>query len=183
MLVGGMKALQQDLSYPEKARKAGIEGKVVVEVVVDKTGSIRDLTVKQSDNELLTEAALRAVKEQTFEPGNREDGERVPVRITLPVTFRLSGKPTSAMSSPAGVTEALLIRIEKDGSIIVNGSETPISRVQTVIRDHLSNYEGQKALAIRVESGTSPERVRQVQKEVRALLQKGHISRILYSSI
>jgi TonB family protein len=192
MLVGGMKALQLDLSYPEKARKAGIEGQVVLEVVVDRTGSIRDLTVKQSDNELLREAALQAVKEQTFEPGHREDGERVPVRITLPVTFKLPGNSTSAKAGPSsslpgvtvhGVTEGLPILIRVDGSIIVDGDETSISRLQQVVRNHLSTFEDQKAFVVRVESGASPERVRKVQEEIQPLLQKGHVSRTLYSTI
>jgi TonB family protein len=192
MLVGGMKALQLDLSYPEKARKAGIEGQVVLEVVVDRTGSIRDLTVKQSDNELLREAALQAVKEQTFEPGHREDGERVPVRITLPVTFKLPGNSTSAKAGPSsslpgvtvhGVTEGLPILIRVDGSIIVDGDETSISRLQQVVRNHLSTFEDQKAFVVRVESGASPERVRKVQEEIQPLLQEGHVSRTLYSTI
>ncbi|PSQ93360.1 MAG: energy transducer TonB, partial [Bacteroidetes bacterium QH_2_63_10] len=95
-----MKALQESITYPEMAKEAGIEGRVIVQFVVDKTGSVTKPTVAQGAHELLNKAALAAVKEQTFEPG-RKEGEPVPVQMSLPVTFRLDDGSTEGSSEPS----------------------------------------------------------------------------------
>jgi len=87
-LVGGMKALQQSVEYPEFAKKAGIEGRVIVQFVVDEQGDVQDPKVTRGVHKLLNEEAIRAVKEQKFKPG-KQRGQAVKVQMSLPVTFRL----------------------------------------------------------------------------------------------
>lgn len=87
-LIGGMKSLQQSVEYPEFAQKAGIEGRVIVQFVVDEKGNVQDLKVTRGVHKLLNEEAIRAVKEQKFKPG-KQRGEAVKVQMSLPVTFRL----------------------------------------------------------------------------------------------
>ena len=87
-LVGGMKALQQSVEYPEFAKKSGIEGRVIVQFVVDEQGNVQEPQVTRGVHELLNEEAIRAVKEQTFKPG-KQRGQAVKVQMSLPVTFRL----------------------------------------------------------------------------------------------
>ena len=87
-LVGGMKALQQSVEYPEFAKKSGIEGRVIVQFVVDEQGNVQEPQVTRGVHKLLNEEAIRAVKEQTFKPG-KQRGQAVKVQMSLPVTFRL----------------------------------------------------------------------------------------------
>ena len=97
-LIGGLAALQERVEYPEFARRAGIEGQVVVQFVVTETGGVVDPVVLRSPHDMLTEASIAAVRGLRFEPG-REDGEAVPVRFAVPVTFRLPGSDTPTESS------------------------------------------------------------------------------------
>ncbi|MGB3542898.1 energy transducer TonB [Rubrivirga sp.] len=87
-LIGGLAALQAAVEYPEFARRAGIEGQVVVQFVVDERGNVVDPVVLRSPNELLSEAALEAVRASRFTPGQQR-GRPVKVRFAVPVTFRL----------------------------------------------------------------------------------------------
>ena len=85
-LVGGLGAIRPE--YPEYARRAGVEGTVVVRFVVDERGRVVDPVVARSPNDLLSQAALDAVREIRFTPGQQR-GRPVKVRFAVPVTFRL----------------------------------------------------------------------------------------------
>lgn len=85
---GGVKALQNEVNYPDFARKAGIEGRVFVQFVVDKQGNVVQPKVKKGVHELLDEEALRAVKKLDCKPGMQR-GDPVKVRMSLPVFFKL----------------------------------------------------------------------------------------------
>jgi TonB family protein len=84
-----------EAEYPEKARKAGIEGQTVVEALVDVDGSIADARVyASSGNSLLDQAAVAAAMEATFNPATQR-GRPVRVWVSLPFRFRLDdGKKT-----------------------------------------------------------------------------------------
>ncbi|MFB6248176.1 MAG: energy transducer TonB [Salinibacter sp.] len=85
---GGVKALQQKVEYPDFARKAGIEGRVFVQFVVNEKGKVTQPKVTRGVHKLLNEEALRAVKQLDCKPGMQR-GDPVKVRMSLPVTFRL----------------------------------------------------------------------------------------------
>lgn len=87
-LKGGMRALQESVEYPEFAKKAGIEGRVIVTFVVNEQGNVQNPKVTRGVHKLLNEEAIKAVKEQSFTPG-KQRGEAVKVEMSLPVTFRL----------------------------------------------------------------------------------------------
>ncbi len=70
------------------ARRAEIEGKVVIEAVVDKQGNIIDAFVKKGIGGGLDEVALDAVKNTKFHPGMQR-GKPVIVRISIPIKFVL----------------------------------------------------------------------------------------------
>jgi protein TonB len=86
---GGLSALYENLEYPRAARQAGVEGRVVLQFIVRPDGSVEDVTVLKGVNRWLDKAAIEAVKETEFTPGRQRD-RAVPVRMTLPVTFRLN---------------------------------------------------------------------------------------------
>lgn len=86
--IGGLEGLQGRVVYPEMARRAGIEGTVFVQFVVDEQGNPSEITVVRGIGGGADEAAMRAVQQTRFEPG-RQRGQPVKVRMSLPVRFRL----------------------------------------------------------------------------------------------
>ncbi|MDX1672498.1 MAG: energy transducer TonB [Balneolaceae bacterium] len=87
-LIGGLSALQQKIRYPERARRAGIEGRVVVQFIVNTDGEVENPRVVRGIGGGCDEESLRAVKASRFNPG-RQRGEPVRVQFSLPVVFKL----------------------------------------------------------------------------------------------
>ena len=85
---GGLVALHREIQYPEAAKDSGIEGRVVVQFVVDKQGNVVEPSVVKGIGGGCDEEALRAVQAMTFTPG-RHNGEPANVRLTLPISFQL----------------------------------------------------------------------------------------------
>ena len=91
---GGMAELMRFLSrntkYPDECRKNNIQGKSYIGFIVDKNGTIRDVSVvKTSGNDLLDAEAIRVVKSMPAWIPGKQGGEAVNVRYTLPVNYRL----------------------------------------------------------------------------------------------
>ncbi len=84
----GLRQLQSRIQYPEMARRAGIEGTVFVQFVVDENGNVNNPVCARDPGGNTCEEALRAVREAKFKPG-RQRGKPVKVRFSLPVRFRL----------------------------------------------------------------------------------------------
>ncbi len=89
VLIGGAGAIYQYLKYPEIARRAGIEGRVIVQFIIDQEGNVVDPVVVRGIGGGCDEAALEAAKHLKFTPG-RQRGRPVKVRYSLPIIFRLS---------------------------------------------------------------------------------------------
>jgi protein TonB len=90
---GGDKAyldyIKKNMRYPEEAKKKGIEGRVLVQCVIEKDGSHNSYKVIKSADSLLNEEAIRIVKGMPkWIPGN-DWGETKRVRYTMPITFKL----------------------------------------------------------------------------------------------
>ncbi|MBI3894764.1 MAG: energy transducer TonB, partial [Acidobacteria bacterium] len=77
-----------DPEYSEQARKAKYQGTVVLSLIVQRDGSVRDIQVKQSLGLGLDEKAIEAVKQWRFRPGMKS-GQAVDVAAIIEVTFRL----------------------------------------------------------------------------------------------
>ena len=99
---GGMRAglefMARNLRYPTKAREAGKQGRVIVQFVVRKDGSLSDFKVLYPVDPWLDAEAIRVISTMPkWKPG-MQDGKPVSVKFTLPVTFMLEGtnnKPKS----------------------------------------------------------------------------------------
>ena len=94
MFPGGMQELmtflQTNIRYPKEAQARGLQGRVIVQFVVNKDGSICDEHIVKSVDPQLDAEALRIVRSMpTWTPG-KQRGEPVRVRFTLPIAFRLS---------------------------------------------------------------------------------------------
>lgn len=75
-------------SYPEAARKARMEGVVILEAIITASGSVQDVKVLKSVNPLLDAAASRAVQQWRYRPATL-NGRAVRVYLTVTVTFNL----------------------------------------------------------------------------------------------
>ena len=84
----GMANLQRCIKYPEMAKRAGIEGRVFVQFVVNEQGNVVSPQIARGIGGGADEEALRCVQEVKFKPG-RQRGRPVKVKFSLPVTFRL----------------------------------------------------------------------------------------------
>lgn len=73
--------------YPSLARKAGIEGMVIVQVAIDVKGNVFQAKILKSVPGL-DEAALAAARKYVFKPAMQRD-RPVPVKIGIPITFSL----------------------------------------------------------------------------------------------
>lgn len=92
---GGQNALMEYLSkkvkYPVEAQANGIQGRVVVEFVVTKDGSLTDIKTVRSINQYLDKEAERVIAAMPkWKPG-KQRGQNVNVKFTVPVSFRLLG--------------------------------------------------------------------------------------------
>lgn len=92
---GGQEALlkyvAEHLRYPTAAQENGIQGRVVVQFVVTKTGKVGTVKVVRGKDPDLDKEAVRVVKSlPAFTPG-KMNGHPVNVWYTLPITFKLQG--------------------------------------------------------------------------------------------
>lgn len=101
-LKGGLSALREKINYPEQAKENGLEGRVIVQFVVDESGNVTDPTVIKGPGGGLNEEALRVVRQAEFDPGQQR-GKPVPVKLSLPIRFSLGEGTTN---SDAGDPEA-----------------------------------------------------------------------------
>ena len=84
-----MKYLQKNIRYPQICKEQRVQGRVIVQFVVNADSTITDVNVVKPVNPYLDQEALRVVKAMPkWNPG-KQRGEPVRVRFTLPVTFRL----------------------------------------------------------------------------------------------
>lgn len=90
---GGMKELlkylQKNVHYPPAAQRANIEGKVVVQFVVEKDGSVGQVKVLKSVGFGCDEEAVRVVKSMPKWAPGKQNGRAVRVYYTLPVSYTL----------------------------------------------------------------------------------------------
>ena len=94
-----MKFLQMNIKYPPMAAVNKIEGRVVVQFIIDATGQVGDVKVVRSVDEELDAEAVRVVKSMPkFEPG-RQDGKAVAVWYTLPISFKLQSDSQKQLPS------------------------------------------------------------------------------------
>lgn len=88
VLIGGIAGVQKRIKYPEMARKAGIEGRVIIQFVVNSEGEIVNPRVVRGIGGGCDEAALKALEGAKFQPG-RQRGKPVNVSYSLPISFSL----------------------------------------------------------------------------------------------
>lgn len=90
--IGGIsnfyKILSENIKYPSRARSIGIEGKVLVEFVVDRKGNATNLKISRGIGAGCDEEAMRVVALPKWQPG-KQRGRAVNVKMVVPVHFQL----------------------------------------------------------------------------------------------
>ena len=112
---GGMKEclnfLARNVKYPTKAQEAGKQGRVIVQFIVQKDGSLSDLHVLRPVDPWLDAEAIRVIGSMPkWKPG-MQDGQAVAVKYTLPVTFALEG---SKHKPQAGKDDVIVVAYGTD---------------------------------------------------------------------
>ena len=87
--VGGIRAIQEKIVYPEIAKRAGVEGKVYILAFVDESGNVTKANVLKGIGAGCDEAALDAVLKTKFKPG-KQRGKPVRVQVSIPIIFKLN---------------------------------------------------------------------------------------------
>ena len=86
--IGGLAAIQNKIVYPIAAKRQGIEGKVLIQAIIDENGNVAKAKIIKGIGSGCDEAALDAVKSSKFTPG-KQRGKNVRVQITIPIVFKL----------------------------------------------------------------------------------------------
>ena len=82
------------MKYPQEAVKNGIQGRVLVDFIIDETGKVRDVKVLKGADPLLDEEAVRIISgSPQWKPGKLR-GQKVKSEMSLYVEFRLEKKGT-----------------------------------------------------------------------------------------
>ena len=128
---GGMRAamefLAKNIKYPVEAQKAGIEGRVIVQFVVGRDGSIRNPKVVRGVSPELDAEAVRVVSMMPkWNPG-KQRGKAVAVNFTLPIVFRLS--------TPAPKQEELPHTLQVSLKVDKDATDEDVNAVKNYLRD------------------------------------------------
>ena len=101
VIKGGLPELMKHLRYPEEAEKAGKEGMVLLQVLLDAEGNVKDTRIIRGVGYGCDEEAVRAVKEMEFTPASY-GGKHVAMWFSIPIRFSLqaSGRESTDVPLP-----------------------------------------------------------------------------------
>ena len=103
--------LEKLIVYPESARRSGLEGRVALQALVGKDGSVEKVNVLRSDDNVFEDAAIDAIQREKYTPA-MQNGTPVKVWITRTINFKL------------GPDERPLNNIQNEGSSNFRQSES-----------------------------------------------------------
>jgi protein TonB len=88
-IIGGLESIHKNVHYTEIAKRVGIEGRVVIEIIIDKNGDVVQAEIVKGIFDELDLIALNAVKKAKFIPGLQR-GKPVKVKMWIPIVFKLN---------------------------------------------------------------------------------------------
>ncbi len=127
---GGKLLHRQAVTYPETARRKGVEGTVLVELSLALDGSVIDGRVLSGPDELRA-AALKSALDWHYEAG--------PAKVQMAVEFQLPPEKAQGAAAPGASADAVAGERVFSG---VMSSDVPESLMQA-LRDRLARFEGQ----------------------------------------
>jgi TonB family protein len=122
-----MKFLAKNIKYPVAAQQAKIEGRVIVQFVIERDGSVSDVKVMRGVNPELDAEAIRVVSMMPNWIPGKQRGKAVAVKYTMPIMFRLQN-PKPEKEETASLQQ-INLKVDKDAS-----SEN-VAMVKDVLRE------------------------------------------------
>jgi TonB family protein len=83
-----LRAINLKIIYPEPAKRADIQGKVVIRALIDRNGICVKCFVEYTDSDLLVDSTLHGVKNTKLQPAIK-DGKPIPYWVSIPIIYRL----------------------------------------------------------------------------------------------
>ena len=108
-----MKFLAKNIKYPISAQQAKIEGRVIVQFVVEKDGSVSDLKVMSGVSPELDAEAIRVVSMMPKWIPGKQRGKAVAVKYTMPIMFRLK-TPEAPKKEEEAPALQIALKVESD---------------------------------------------------------------------
>lgn len=99
-----MKWLRKNMKYPASAMENDIQGKVIVQFVIEKDGSVVDPQVTHSVDPSLDKEALRVVRAMPKWVPGKQKGKAVRVRFNIPITFSFGAPSTHSQTSTTNLS-------------------------------------------------------------------------------
>lgn len=84
-----MNYVGQNIKYPAEAVAKGLEGRVVVQFVVDKEGNLQDVKVIKGIDPLLDQEAVRVISSMPQWIPGKQKGKAVNVQFNMPLQFQI----------------------------------------------------------------------------------------------
>ncbi len=141
-----MEFLGKNIKYPVAAQEAKIEGRVIVQFVVERDGSVSDAKVMRGVNPELDAEAVRVVSIMPkWNPG-KQRGKAVAVKYTMPIMFRLQTPEPKKEEMPHTLQVSLKVdknATKEDVDMVKNHLRSNFTGVPIVIAD-----DGKKPLII-----------------------------------
>ena len=122
-----MKFLAKNIKYPVAAQQAKIEGRVIVQFVVERDGSVSDVKVMRGVNAELDAEAIRVVSMMPKWIPGKQRGKAVAVKYTMPIMFRLQTPEPKKEEMPH--TLQVNLKVDKDAS------QKDVEAVKSYLRD------------------------------------------------
>ena len=189
--VGGMTAIFEHLTYPETARRAGIEGRVIVQFTVDESGNIQDPEVVRGIGGGCDEAAIAAIKAVEWIPGTQH-GEPVSTEYSLPITFRLDAGADESSDGDQEGTDAGAFRLDvhipsSDQALVeLNGERMPLALFSERIHaasDAASSSSNGQGNELTVQMSVDRKAGMGTVRDVQNVLRENRIHRINYRAL
>jgi protein TonB len=86
--VGGDAAIFKSVEYPDMARRAKVQGKVYVLVLINEKGGVDDAKIIKGIGQGCDEAAVSAIKKAKFTPG-KNAGVAIKAKLTMAINFKI----------------------------------------------------------------------------------------------
>jgi TonB family protein len=109
-----MKFLAKNIKYPVAAQQAKIEGRVIVQFVIERDGSVSDVKVMRGVNPELDAEAIRVVSMMPKWIPGKQRGKAVAVKYTMPIMFRLQTPEPKKEEMPH--TLQVNLKVDKDAT-------------------------------------------------------------------
>ena len=141
-----MKFLAKNIKYPISAQQAKIEGRVIVQFVVERDGSVSDVKVMRGVSPELDAEAIRVVSMMPKWIPGKQRGKAVAVKYTMPIMFRLQTPEPKKEEMPHTLQVSLKVdenATKEDVDMVKNHLRSNFTGVPIVIAD-----DGKKPLII-----------------------------------